>query len=770
MPIYVAKGGIASGSRGGITYVLSQALGGPGLPNISTVGPGTTYGRIDGPGVVSLWRYADRSHGVVTTFADSRGFYKGNHNSNPANPTNVLDYYFNDNFEHYRVSSAGLGWINPPNPIAGYLPADQVWIDGDGSNGGQGSYDSDADAIEYLGTTVVVTTENYVFYGRDEDELRVIAGATFQTGPRWEGVSSGMGPVPGPPGTPGTPGSPASLTRTGALPQELSGNIDWDAVVNAGFYTVATGAVQTNAPAGVILGACHVFSTQTYIVQIGWSFETAARTFTRTRPGGAGTPFGGWERIHIPIDSIVELLEARTGDARLLISAIRGIIPVSMLPAAVMLDSEFTAAAVRALLGLTAQEVNDLFTGASIAGQVITYTQNDGTEETITIPVAAGGMADGVVQSGEIDDTGDTLTLTLDTGGTVVIDIPAVLRGSGGFDLHNDVTDEVPSLSAADRFVLSNEGIAGAPNQYVTLTRLQQALVTLGYLTVTLGLATETRVQTLINATNLSALQGQVTDGQIPDAILRDAELTAARVMQLLNLTAQEVNDLFTGASISGQVITYTQNDGTEETITIPDGGGGMADGVVESGAFNTTGTELVLTLDTGSTITINVPAVLRGGQGAGQTADQVGALIQQALAAAVVGNTETGIVVTHNNDGTFDFVVGAVQTHTRYSAIREADNGFNVGSFTNAATGTSSDTDEITIATWDSGERHLAFAQPVSLAEYTDMREQGSPFNARGSFAIHADTLEIAGEDHRIYIFDSTLLLAASGDVWELS
>ena len=34
--------------------------------------------------------------------------------------------------------------------------------------------------------------------------------------------------------------------------------------------------------------------------------------------------------------------------------------------------------------------------------------------------------------------------------------------------------------------------------------------------------------------------------------------------------------------------------------------------------------------------------------------------LIQAALAAAVTGNTETGIAVTYNDDGTFDFVVGA--------------------------------------------------------------------------------------------------------------
>ena len=43
-------------------------------------------------------------------------------------------------------------------------------------------------------------------------------------------------------------------------------------------------------------------------------------------------------------------------------------------------------------------------------------------------------------------------------------------------------------------------------------------------------------------------------------------------------------------------------------------GGGDGADGVVASGAFNDDQTELVLTLDTGGTVTVNVPAALRAG------------------------------------------------------------------------------------------------------------------------------------------------------------
>lgn len=229
-----------------------------------------------------------------------------------------------------------------------------------------------------------------------------------------------------------------------------------------------------------------------------------------------------------------------------------GTIPDGSIPDGIMRDAEFTAATIRALLDLTAAEVDDLFTGATIVGQNLTFTQNDGTSVTITIPTAMAGTGDGVVQSGSFSNNNEELILTLDTGGIVTIDVPAALRASAG--------------------------------------------------------VTETRVQELIDATNLSALQGMVTDSQIPGIIFRDAELTAQAVRGVLNLTAAEVNDLFTDASIVGQVITFTQNDGTSETITVPAGTGGMADGVVQSGVLN--GTNLVLTLDTGGTVTIDIDSL----------------------------------------------------------------------------------------------------------------------------------------------------------------
>ena len=119
---------------------------------------------------------------------------------------------------------------------------------------------------------------------------------------------------------------------------------------------------------------------------------------------------------------------------------------------------------------------------------------------------------------------------------------------------------------------------------------------------------TEAQIQAIINATALSALQGEVTDGQIPDDIMRDAEFTAATVRSLLGLSAAEVNNLLTGASIVGQNLTFTQNDGSTVTITIPTAMAGTGDGVVQSGAFSGNNEELILTLDTGGTVVIDVP------------------------------------------------------------------------------------------------------------------------------------------------------------------
>ena len=96
----------------------------------------------------------------------------------------------------------------------------------------------------------------------------------------------------------------------------------------------------------------------------------------------------------------------------------------AQIPDSIMRDSEFTAAAIRGLLGLSADELNDLLTGATIAGQVLTFNaERRHHRSTSPSPRRWPGTGDGVVQSGAINASDRTeLTLTLDNGGVVVID------------------------------------------------------------------------------------------------------------------------------------------------------------------------------------------------------------------------------------------------------------------------------------------------------------------------------------------------------------
>ena len=96
---------------------------------------------------------------------------------------------------------------------------------------------------------------------------------------------------------------------------------------------------------------------------------------------------------------------------------------------------------------------------------------------------------------------------------------------------------------------------------------------------------------------------------------LRTALVTAATVRSRLALSEAEVASMLVNAVVAGDTLTLTMNDGS--------------------------------TVD-----------FVRVAAGAGIDAAAANALIQAALAAAVTGNTESGIDVTHNADGTLDFVV----------------------------------------------------------------------------------------------------------------
>ena len=149
-----------------------------------------------------------------------------------------------------------------------------------------------------------------------------------------------------------------------------------------------------------------------------------------------------------------------------------------------------------------------------------------------------------------------------------------------------------------------------------------------------------------------------VPEAEIDPAILRDAEVTRAFLLNILSLTAQQVNDLFTGAVVSGsgvaRVITVTQADGSTIVLAVPDttgggGGEGAADGRVASGAFSGDAATLTLTLTTGGTIDISVPQALRQ---AGLSQSQVQALIDASLRESVViAASSTQIPATADGD-----------------------------------------------------------------------------------------------------------------------
>ena len=214
----------AGGSGGGITYVVSTALGGTGLPDPASVSERQTYGRIDAVDMVSLWRVTTRIVSTVTTFVDGNGHYHGDHASNPSSAgSSYEEYYFNDQFEHFRGSNSAntvpqtFFWSNLPitdfggvtrNSINDYLPSAYVWINGDGTVSGEGVFDTDVEALEYLSSQTTDSSENYVFFNRNLDELRSIAGMGFvNSAPRWEAVSSGTGGVPGARGSDGSDGT-----------------------------------------------------------------------------------------------------------------------------------------------------------------------------------------------------------------------------------------------------------------------------------------------------------------------------------------------------------------------------------------------------------------------------------------------------------------------------------------------------------------------------------------------------------------------------------
>ena len=359
----------------------------------------------------------------------------------------------------------------------------------------------------------------------------------------------------------------------------------------------------------------------------------------------------------------------------------------------------------------------------------------------------------------EVASAGDTST----DGSTTIERNRLTLPESAGSSIAGSI---YAGITAANELLLatSSSNVDFTAEFFRYITSEQQAAS---------GGTDEARVQELINATNLSSLQGQVTDSQIPDAIMRDAELTAAAVRNLLGLTATEVNNLLVGAQLQTQTdpdgtityrFVYINNDGSQDTVTLP-AGTAVHDGVIADAQFNSTGTEFTITLDTGGVIVADVPAALRAGGSSGQSADQVRALVRAGIEAAVSNNTETGIDVTWNDDGTLDFVVSSSGQPVVMDDIyfgTSVDDTAESAEFTIAAVSGVG-----TIPAYI-GNRHHLIARLASEDDIVSVTYSNDPtmLNSVGGFTKQAGTIMPPGETEEFSVWISNHALTNAADV----
>lgn len=245
---------------------------------------------------------------------------------------------------------------------------------------------------------------------------------------------------------------------------------------------------------------------------------------------------------------IVALLTALTGGDRLSFAALQ--VPDGSIDRDMLADDSVAGDAIQsdgigagkiattaepdilAALGITAQNVDDMFIGADIAGAIITFNKADGSTVTVTVP-------------------------TSDDGGGLTAQQAEALIAS--WALATDPTGTVPSerLSAGTLVALLS-GLTGA-------ARLP-----------------------------MSAVQGEVLDAQIPEEIARDTEIAnlvyglaasmngiqyrlagSPRTLRNLNLT-EPVHDLVNGLLVEGTGITLTYDDAAGTLTITATGGGGQ--------------------------------------------------------------------------------------------------------------------------------------------------------------------------------------------------
>ena len=138
--------------------------------------------------------------------------------------------------------------------------------------------------------------------------------------------------------------------------------------------------------------------------------------------------------------------------------------------------------------------------------------------------------------------------------------------------------------------------------------------------------------------------------------------------------------------------------------------------------------------------------------------------LIQAALAAAVMGNTETGITVTHNTDGTLDFVVSGGGTPT--PVTDDVYFGTSANNFASSGELTIPGVNGSGVIPAYAGHRHHLIARLATEGDITSVLYSDDPTmaNAIGAYIKFGNTLVPPGETEpfTVWITEQALLQAA--------
>ena len=196
-----------------------------------------------------------------------------------------------------------------------------------------------------------------------------------------------------------------------------------------------------------------------------------------------------------------------------------------------------------------------------------------------------------------------------------------------------------------------------------------------------------------------SDLAGMIDDGQIPAAVLRDAELTLSLIATTLGLTTTEAEQILVGApTLSGQDLTFTLSDGSAVTRTLPQAAG-SADGRLRFGVG-----------DPATTLGIDGDTYVN-------------------LSTGEAWEKSAGSWTEH---GTFSFVRLLQMSRTRYATLIAARHNPTEAEW---LAGNTSMTDHIDLRPQIVDSAYKAFAIPAWQGSLTTMMQASGIFNERGLY-----------------------------------